>query len=141
MRTGCHFVGIDQHREVDGEIELSGHGFAVIKGGNKFRAFASLYRDCSESAIRLTLANDFRAGVMCNVDANGNLTGTKIVSESKANSGLGAVAIKACEGAKIVPGLDNGKPVPGQFNLAVDFAMLVNPDEMAPGSHLKQREE
>src|SRR5437867_5415289 len=63
------------------------------------------------------------------------------VSESKANSGLGAVAIKACEGAKFVPALDNGKPVPGQFNLAVDFAMLVNPDEMAPGSHLKQREE
>ncbi|PYL15222.1 MAG: hypothetical protein DME30_11775 [Verrucomicrobia bacterium] len=81
------------------------------------------------------------AEVMCNVDANGNLTGTKIVSESKANSGLGAVAIKACEGAKFVPALDNGKPVPGQFNLAVDFAMLVNPEEMAPGSHLKQREE
>ena len=81
------------------------------------------------------------AEVMCNVDASGNLTGTKIVNESKANSGLGAVAVKACEGAKFVPALDNSKPVPGQFNLAIDFAMLVNPDEMAPGSHLKQREE
>ena len=79
--------------------------------------------------------------VMCNVDASGNLTGTKIVNESKTNSGLGAVAIKACEGTKFVPALDNGKPVPGQFNLAIDFAMLVNPDEMAPGSHVKQREE
>jgi len=81
------------------------------------------------------------AEVMCTVDANGNLSGTKIVNESKANSGLGAVAVKACEGAKFVPAFDNGKPVPGQFNLAVDFAMLVNPDEMAPGSHVKQREE
>src|SRR2546422_10324976 len=141
MRTGCHFVGIDQHREVDGEIELSGHGFAVIKAGNNFRAFASLYRDCTESAIRLTLANDFRAGEISIGVHIAHHTGTKIVSESKANSGLGAVAIKACEGAKFVPALDNGKPVPGQFNLAVDFAMLVNPDEMAPGSHLKQREE
>jgi TonB family protein len=81
------------------------------------------------------------AEVMCNVDANGNLAGTKIVSESKANSGLGAVAVKACEGAKFVPALDNGKRVAGEFNLAIDFAMLVNPDEMAPGSHVKQREE
>jgi len=81
------------------------------------------------------------AEVMCNVDGNGNLTSTKIVNESKANGGLGAVAVKACEGAKFIPALDNGKPVPGQFNLAIDFAMLVNPDDMAPGSHLKQREE
>jgi len=42
---------------------------------------------------------------------------------------------------KVYSRLDNGKPVPGQFNLAIDFAMLVNPDDMAPGSHLKQREE
>jgi TonB family protein len=81
------------------------------------------------------------AEVMCNVDAAGNLTGTKIVGESKTNSGLGAVAVKACEGAKFIPALDNGKRVAGQFNLAVDFAMLINPDEMAPGSHVKQREE
>jgi TonB family protein len=81
------------------------------------------------------------AEVMCNVDANGNLTGTKIVNESTANGGLGAVAVKACEGAKFIPALDNGKRVPGQFNLAIDFAMLVNPDELAPGSHVKQREE
>jgi TonB family protein len=81
------------------------------------------------------------AEVMCNVDANGNLTGTKIVSESKANSGLGAVALKACEGAKFIPALDNGKRVAGEFNLAIDFGMLVNPDDLAPGSHVKQREE
>jgi TonB family protein len=81
------------------------------------------------------------AEVMCNVDAGGNLTGTKIVGESKTNSGLGAVAVKACEGAKFIPAMDNGKRVAGQFNLAIDFAMLVNPDEQAPGSHLKQREE
>ncbi|MBV9618154.1 MAG: energy transducer TonB [Verrucomicrobia bacterium] len=49
------------------------------------------------------------AEVICNVDANGNLTGTKIVGESKANGGLGAVAVKACEGAKFVPAMDNGE--------------------------------
>lgn len=81
------------------------------------------------------------AEVMCNVDANGNLVSTKIVSESKANSGLGAVAVKACEGEKFIPALDNGKRVAGQFNLAIDFAMLQNPDDQAAGSHLKQREE
>jgi TonB family protein len=81
------------------------------------------------------------AEVMCNVDANGNLTGTKIVGESKANSGLGAATVKACEGAKFIPAMDNGKRVPGQFNLAIDFAMLVNPDEQAYGSGVKQRKE
>ena len=81
------------------------------------------------------------AEVMCSVDANGNLTGTKIVGESTANGGLGAVVVKACEGAKFVPALDNGKPVAGQFNLAVDFNMVINPDEQAFGSHVKQREE
>ena len=48
---------------------------------------------------------------------------------------------KACEGAKFIPALDNGKPVAGQFNLAVDFKMVTNPDEQAFGSHLKQRQE
>lgn len=81
------------------------------------------------------------AEIMCDVDANGNLTSTKIVGESKTNSGLGAVGMKACEGAKFVPALDNGKHVPGKFNLAIDFAMLQNPDDLAHGSHLKQREE
>jgi len=105
-------------------------------------SFADLEREMYTWRSLVTQYSAFpSAEVMCNVDANGNLTGTKILSESKANSGLGAVAVKACEGAKFVPALDNGKPVPGQFNLAIDFAMLVNPDEMAPGSHVKQREE
>jgi TonB family protein len=81
------------------------------------------------------------AEVLCNVDANGNLTGTKILNESTANGGLGAVVQKACEGAKFIPAMDNGKRVAGQFNLAIDFAMVNNPDEQAFGSHLKQREE
>lgn len=81
------------------------------------------------------------AEVLCSVDANGNLTGTKILNESTANGGLGAVVQKACEGAKFIPAMDNGKRVAGQFNLAIDFAMVVNPDEQAFGSHLKQREE
>ena len=44
------------------------------------------------------------AEVMCNVDANGNLAGKKIVSESKANSGLGAVAVRALRGRKVRSG-------------------------------------
>jgi len=82
-----------------------------------------------------------RAEVMCDVDANGNLVATKILGESKTNSGLGAVVVKACEGVKFIPALDNGKRVPGKFNLAIDFTMLQNPDDAAHGSHLKQREE
>ncbi len=42
---------------------------------------------------------------------------------------------------KFIPAMDNGKRVAGQFNLAIDFAMVNNPDEQAFGSHLKQREE
>jgi len=82
-----------------------------------------------------------RAEVMCDVDANGNLVGTKIVGESKTNSGLGTVLVKACEGAKFIPALDNGKRVSGKFNLAIDFTILQNPDDLAHGSHLKEREE
>src|SRR2546423_6903969 len=52
-------------------------------------------------------ASSPRAQVMCDVDANGNLVATKIVGESKANSGLGALVVKAVEGAKFVPALDN----------------------------------
>jgi TonB family protein len=81
------------------------------------------------------------AEVLCNVDANGNLAGTKILNESTKNAGLGAVVQKACEGAKFIPAMDNGRPVAGQFNLAIDFDMVVNPDDQAFGSHLKQREE
>jgi len=82
-----------------------------------------------------------RAEVMCDVDSNGNLVATKILGESKTNSGLGAVVVKACQGVKFIPALDNGKRVPGKFNLAIDFTMLQNPDDLSHGSHLKQREE
>ena len=86
-------------------------------------------------------ASNPRAEVMCDVDANGNLIGTKIVGESKANSGLGALVVKVAEGAKFIPAMDNGKHAAGKFNLVIDFTLLQNPDDLAHGSHLKQREE
>ncbi|HME89761.1 MAG TPA: hypothetical protein VKE30_11180 [Chthoniobacterales bacterium] len=57
----------------------------------------------------------------------------------QANSGLGIVAVKACEGARSSLRSTTANHCPGRFNLAIDFAVLVNPDEMA-GSHIKQRE-
>ncbi len=69
------------------------------------------------------------AEVMLNVDANGNLTGSKITFETFPNGGLGAVVLKACEGARFIPATANGKPVAGQMNLPINFKMIRTPGQ------------
>ncbi len=80
------------------------------------------------------------AEVMMDVDANGNLAGTKITHESIKGGGLGAVLVKACEGAKFIPAYDNGKRVAGQMNLPMNYKEVVDPDSDTQG-HLKPIEQ
>jgi len=80
------------------------------------------------------------AEVLLNVDQNGNVTNKKILTETTPNGGFGADLMQACDGAKFIPAYADGKPVAGQFNLPMDFTVIVNPDSSESGSHLKPRD-
>jgi len=80
------------------------------------------------------------AEVTMDVDATGNQTSRKISFESTKNGGLGAVLLKACEGAKFIPAHSNGKRVAGQVNLPIDYRQVADPDSDFNG-HLKPVEE
>ena len=53
---------------------------------------------------------------------------------------MGAVLVKACEGAKFIPAYNNGKRVAGQMNLPMNYREVVDPDADM-GGHLKPIEE
>ncbi len=77
--------------------------------------------------------------MVADVDAQGNVTGTKIQAESPADSGWGPLLLKALKSAKFTPALNNGKPVAGQFDLIVNYEYVFNPDaDAATGTHLKR---
>jgi hypothetical protein len=65
---------------------------------------------------------------MAHVDAHGNLTGTTIVAEAPPQGGYGTRLTRAFQDAKFIPALNNGTPVPGDFNLPMDFKYIRNPD-------------
>lgn len=107
------------------------------------RSYAELERGINKwwSLVNQPAAADVVRGganaveVMLSVDANGNLTGTKVTFETHPNGGLGAVVAKACEGAKFIPAYANGKRVAGQMNLPVNFKMVRVPGEMRRTDH------
>jgi Gram-negative bacterial TonB protein C-terminal len=68
------------------------------------------------------------AEAMCHVDAQGNLTGTTLVAEAPPKGGYGTVLLKAFQGAKFIPALNNGTPVAGEFDLPIDFKYMRDPD-------------
>jgi hypothetical protein len=78
------------------------------------------------------------AEVLAHVDAQGNLTGTKLLAEAPPQGGYGTLLVKAFQGTKFIPALNNGAPVPGDFNMPMDFKYMRNPDA-APdiGSQIK----
>ena len=103
-------------------------------------SYADLERKCITFArSNVLLPTPYpTAEALMNVDEKGDLTGTKLLSESKA--GWGAMLLKACEGTKFIPAQANGKPVTGQFNLTIDYRMMTDPDHVLTGSHLRPRE-
>jgi hypothetical protein len=68
------------------------------------------------------------AEVLAHVDAQGNLAGTTILAEAPPKGGYGTLLSRAFQGAKFIPALNNGTPIPGDFNLPVDFKYMRNPD-------------
>jgi TonB-like protein len=78
------------------------------------------------------------AEVVAHVDAQGNMTGTKLLAEAPPKGGWGTLLVKSMQGAKFIPALDNGKPVAGDYNLPLDFRTVRNPDaDPFTGSHIK----
>jgi hypothetical protein len=68
------------------------------------------------------------AVVVVHVDAQGNAVSKKIATESPANGGHGRLVLDVVDQEKFIPALSNGRPVAGDFELAVDFEHMQNPD-------------
>jgi hypothetical protein len=76
---------------------------------------------------------------VADVDAQGNMTNVKITKESPAKGWCGPVLAKAFKGEKFIPASENGKSVPGQFDLIVNYEKMFNPDFGAvTGSHISR---
>ena len=104
-------------------------------------SYADLERKCMtwwRSLVTRPSANP-AAEALFNVDENGHATGVKVIGESPGSS-LGAVLLKACDGVHFIPAQANGKRLSGQFNLAIDFRMMTDPDAEVEG-HLRAREQ
>ena len=76
---------------------------------------------------------------VADVDAQGNMTNVKITAESPANGWCGPVLVKTLKGEKFIPAMENGKSVPGQFELIVNYEKMFNADYGAvTGSHISR---
>jgi TonB family protein len=64
------------------------------------------------------------AEVLARVDAGGKVSGVQVRSEFPANSGYGKLLARALEGAKFIPAQANGRPVAGNFLLAMEQSAL-----------------
>ncbi len=81
------------------------------------------------------------AVVVAQIDAQGNLLSTKIIAETPPDSGWGPLLVKGFQGAKFIPALSDGKPVPGQFDLIANYEYVYNPDYGAPTGSLIKRDD
>ena len=71
------------------------------------------------------------AVVLVHLDAQGKVVSKKIVSESPENGGRGRVLLDVVAEESFIPAQSNGQAVAGDFELAVDFEHILNPDEGA----------
>ena len=62
------------------------------------------------------------------VDAQGKVVGKKIVSETPTNGGRGRVLLEVMDEERFIPAQNNGQAVAGDFEWAVDFEHMRNPD-------------
>ena len=71
------------------------------------------------------------AVVWVHVDAQGKPVSKTIESESPTNGGRGRILLDVVDEERFIPAQSNGQAVPGDFELAVDFEHMLNPDEGA----------
>ena len=81
------------------------------------------------------------AEVLAQVDAQGNLIGTKLVNETPKGGSWGPLLLKAVDGEKFIPAMQNGKFVAGEFNIILDAENLRDPDAgPTTGSWIKDKD-
>lgn len=80
------------------------------------------------SRYNLQYAKNPGAEVLAQVDTQGNLVGTKLVTESPPGGNWGPFLRKAMEGQKFIPAMKNGQFVAGEFDYVLDAVNLRNPD-------------
>ena len=81
------------------------------------------------------------AEVLAQVDAQGNLTGVKLVTETPPQGSWGPLLLKAIEGEKFIPAMKNGAFVAGAFNVILDADNLRDPDAgPTTGSWIKDKD-
>ena len=68
------------------------------------------------------------AVLIVHVDARGKPASKKIETESPPNGGRGRLLMDVVDQETFIPAQSNGQPVAGDFELAVDFEHLRNPD-------------
>jgi len=68
------------------------------------------------------------AVVRVHVDAQGKPVSKQIESESPPNGGRGRLLLDVVDEERFIPAQSNGQPVAGDFELAVDFEHLRDPD-------------
>ncbi|MGI8891470.1 MAG: energy transducer TonB [Chthoniobacterales bacterium] len=80
------------------------------------------------------------AVVIVHVDARGKVMSKKIKSEAPPNGGHGRLLLDVVDEEKFIPAQSNGQPVAGDYELAVDFGHLRNPDKAADVGTLIKRD-
>lgn len=78
------------------------------------------------------------AMVLAEIDAQGNVVGTKIVAESRPGAGYGALLLKGFQGAKFIPAFSDGKPIAGQFDMIANYDRMQDPNSEPSDTHIKR---
>jgi hypothetical protein len=81
------------------------------------------------------------AVVQAHVDAQGKLVSKKIVSEAPANGGRGRLLLDVMDEEHFIPAENNGQPVAGDFEIAVDFEHMRDPDRAPDVGTLLKKDE
>lgn len=68
------------------------------------------------------------AVVLVHVDSQGKPTGKKIATESPVDGGRGRLLLDVVDAERFIPAESNGQRVAGDFELAMDFEHMRNPD-------------
>lgn len=81
------------------------------------------------------------AVVQVHVDAQGEMTSKTIISETPKNGGRARILMDVMDQERFVPAQNNGQPVAGDFELAVDFENMRNPDSGPDTGTLLKKDE
>ena len=123
--------------EKDKIVGLQNYVQPQMIGGPEFRR--KIFHLSHE--YNLLSAKDPGAEVMARVDAQGNLTGTRLVTEMPPHGSWGALLLKAVEGQRFIPAMKNGQFVAGEFNVVLDGVNLRDPDAgPTTGSWIKDKD-